>query len=156
MHLSFICGWWASPIKHDIWMSSSSFDDLHIWFGGTLSAMVIIMEIELVSRVQILVCSILTECLILKLYICHSYMNRWTLPLTIMYKFSGVHLMNNIDDLEVLLVLWLSSWKWNWWADFKSWMRRFALPFVVMALGKAQIHLFFIQLLVNSRANWIL
>ena len=45
---------------------------------------------------------------------------------------------------------------WNWWSEFKSWMRLLVFHISLMLLCKVWIHLYALQLWVNSRANWVL
>ena len=43
--------------------------------------------------------------------------------------------------------------KWIWWPEFKSWMTLFTFHIMVIPLGKVWIHLFSLQLWVNSMAD---
>ena len=46
--------------------------------------------------------------------------------------------------------------KWNQRTKFKSWTRLVVFHFVLIPLEKAWIYLFFLQLWVNSRPDWVL
>ena len=55
-------------------------------------------------------------------------------------------------------LLWYNVYyckKWTWWPEFKSWMKLFVFQIVLILLGKVCIQLFSLQLLVNSRADWL-
>ena len=57
---------------------------------------------------------------------------------------------------------WRCSWcngyrrrKWTRQHEFKSWTRQIAFHVALIPLGKVWIQLFFLQLWVNSRADWV-
>ena len=44
--------------------------------------------------------------------------------------------------------------KWTQWHEFKSWTKLISFHIALIPLGKVWIQLFFLQLSVNSRADW--
>ena len=62
---------------------------------------------------------------------------------------------------HVLIYFWRYLWcngyrcrKWTQRYEFKSWTRLIAFHIALIPLGKVWIQLFFLQLWVNSRADW--
>ena len=63
----------------------------------------------------------------------------------------------------LLLLTWRCPWcngyrrrKWTRRLEFKSWTRMIAFHIALIPLGKVWIHLFSLQLWVNSRTDWVL